>query len=250
LLDSGSTGAGETLLSLEGISGGYAGHAVVTGLSLELRRGEIACIIGPNGAGKSTLVRCITGDAQLLRGRVLLEGSDITGVPTDRLISRGLGWVPQLQDVFPTLTVRENLEVGGYTLRARDVHARVGEVMDLFPMLRALATRLASRLSGGERKILALGRAIMTRPAVMLLDEPTASLSPEMARVVLHDYVRTLAGQGVAVLLIEQRAVEAAAVADWVHVMVGGRLRVSEPASKVASWEDIGQLYLGAQDIA
>jgi ABC-type branched-subunit amino acid transport system ATPase component len=114
LLDSGSTGAGETLLSLEGISGGYAGHAVVTGLSLELRRGEIACIIGPNGAGKSTLVRCITGDAQLLRGRVLLEGSDITGVPTDRLISRGLGWVPQLQDVFPTLTVRENLEVGGY----------------------------------------------------------------------------------------------------------------------------------------
>jgi branched-chain amino acid transport system ATP-binding protein len=122
--------------------------------------------------------------------------------------------------------------------------------MDLFPMLRALATRLASRLSGGERKILALGRAIMTRPAVMLLDEPTASLSPEMARVVLHDYVRTLAGQGVAVLLIEQRAVEAAAVADWVHVMVGGRLRVSEPASKVASWEDIGHLYLGAQDIA
>jgi ABC-type branched-subunit amino acid transport system ATPase component len=237
-------------LSLEEVSGGYAGHPVVREVSLGLRRGEIACIIGPNGAGKSTLVRCVTGDAQLLGGRVWLDGVDITAVPADRLVGRGLGWVPQLQDVFPTLTVRENLEMGGYTLRAGAVHARVAEVMDLFPMLTALATRLANRLSGGERKILALGRAIMTRPGVMLLDEPTAGLSPEMARVVLQDYVRALAGAGVAVLLIEQRAVEAAAVADWVHVMVGGRLRVSEPASAVTGWDDIGRLFLGAEGTA
>jgi branched-chain amino acid transport system ATP-binding protein len=248
LSDSRTTGS-DALLSLEEVSGGYAGHEVVSGVSLGLRRGEIACIIGPNGAGKSTLVRCVTRDAQLLGGRVWLDGADITGVPADRLVGRGLGWVPQLQDVFPALTVRENLEMGGYTLRAGAVQARVAEVMDLFPMLRALATRLASRLSGGERKILALGRAIMTRPAVMLLDEPTAGLSPEMARVVLQDYVRALAGAGVAVLLIEQRAVEAAAVADWVHVMVSGRLRVSEPASAVTSWEDIGRLFLGAEGI-
>ena len=117
-------------------------------------------------------------------------------------------------------------------------------------MLTALATRLANRLSGGERKILALGRAIMTRPAAMLLDEPTASLSPEMARVVLQDYLRALAGASVAVLLIEQRAVEAAGVADWVHVMVGGRLRVSEPTSVITGCEDIGRLFLGAEGIA
>jgi len=244
-----SAGRG-TLLSLDGICGGYAGHAVVKDVSLELKRGEIACIIGPNGAGKSTLVRCVTGDAELLAGRVRLNEADITGVRADRLVRLGLGWVPQLQDVFPTLTVRENLEVGGYTLKAAEAQLRVAEVMDLFPMLRTLSTRPASRLSGGERKILALGRAIMTRPAVLLLDEPTASLSTEMARVVLQDCVRALAGEGVAVLLIEQRAVEAVAVADWVHVMVGGTLRVSKPASVVASWEDIGRLFLGAQGIA
>ncbi len=247
--DSGPTGT-DALLSLQEVSGGYAGHAVVSGVSLGLRKGEIACIIGPNGAGKSTLVRCVTRDAQLLGGRVWLDGADITRVPADRLAGCGLGWVPQLRDVFPALTVRENLEMGGYRLRASAVQARMAEVMDLFPMLRALATRLASRLSGGERKILALGRAIMARPAVMLLDEPTASLSPEMARVVLHDYVRALAGAGVAVLLIEQRAVEAVAVADWVHVMVSGRLRVSEPASAITGWEDIGRLFLGAEGTA
>jgi ABC-type branched-subunit amino acid transport system ATPase component len=234
---------------LEAVSGGYAGHAVVRDVSLELRRGEIACIIGPNGAGKSTLVRCVTRDAQLLGGQVWLDGADITRVPADRLARHGLGWVPQLKDVFPALTVRENLEMGGYTLRSSAVQARVGEVMDLFPTLAALAPRLASRLSGGERKILALARAIMARPAVMLLDEPTASLSPEMARTVLQDQVRALADAGVAVLLIEQRAVEAAAVADWVHVMAGGRLRVSEPASAVGGWEDIGRLFLGAEGI-
>jgi branched-chain amino acid transport system ATP-binding protein len=246
----GSTAGPDVLLSLEEVSGGYAGHAVVSGVSLALRRGEIACIIGPNGAGKSTLVRCVTRDAQLLGGRVWLDGEDITRMPAERLVGRGLGWVPQLQDVFPALTVRENLEMGGYTLRASAVQTRVAEVMELFPMLRTLTTRPASRLSGGERKILALGRAVMTRPAVMLLDEPTANLSPEMARVVLQDYVRALAGAGVAVLLIEQRAVEAVGVADWVHVMVGGRLRVSEPASAVTGWEDIGRLFLGSEGIA
>ena len=245
-----SSAVGGALLSLQEVSGGYAGHPVVRGVSLELRRGEIACIIGPNGAGKSTLVRCVTRDAELLGGRVWLDGADITRVPADRLARSGLGWVPQLRDVFPALTVRENLEMGGYTLRASAVHTRVAEVMDLFPMLAALAPRLASRLSGGERKILALGRAIMPRPAVMLLDEPTASLSPEMARLVLHDYVRALARSGVAMLLIEQRAVDAIAVADWVHVMVGGRLRASEPASAVTGWEDIGRLFLGAEGTA
>jgi ABC-type branched-subunit amino acid transport system ATPase component len=237
-------------LRVENLTVRYGALVALERLSWSVEAGEILGIIGPNGAGKSTLVRCITGDAQLLGGRVWLDGADITRVPADRLVGRGLGWVPQLQDVFPALTVRENLEMGGYTLRASAVQARVAEVMELFPMLGTLASRLASRVSGGERKILALGRAIMTRPAVMLLDEPTASLSPEMARVVLQDYVRALAGAGVAVLLIEQRAVEAAGVADWVHVMVRGRLRVSEPASAITGWEDIGRLFLGAEGIA
>ena len=170
--------ANEAVLAIVDLSAGYAGHAVVIEVSLSLPAGEVVCIIGPNGAGKSTLLKGVTRDAQRHSGRVWLNGQDISDVAANRLASRGLGWVPQLDDVFPTLTVRENLEMGGYLLSRAQVKARVEEATGVFPLLAPLMRSAAGRISGGARKVLALGRALMTNPAVLLPDEPSAGLSP------------------------------------------------------------------------
>jgi ABC-type branched-subunit amino acid transport system ATPase component len=234
-------------LVLEEVSAGYANHAVVRDVSMTVSSGEIACIVGPNGAGKSTLLRAITRDAQLLAGRVLLRGEDISRTAGNDLVRRGLAWVPQLDDVFATLTVRENLELGGFLLPRRDVAGRVQEVLDVFPLLGGLVRRTAGRLSGGERKLLAMARALMPQPSAVLLDEPTAGLSPEMTQLVLGEHIPALAKRGVAVLLVEQRALEAIATATHVHVMVAGAIRVSKPASEVHDWDELARLFLGEE---
>jgi ABC-type branched-subunit amino acid transport system ATPase component len=230
---------------IDGVSAGYANHAVVRDVSLSVGAGEISCVVGPNGAGKSTLLRGITRDAQLLGGRVLLSGEDISQTPGNQLVQRGLAWVPQLDDVFATLTVRENLELGGYLLARKQVRQRVREVLEVFPLLGGLADRVAGRLSGGERKLLAIARALMPTPSVVLLDEPTAGLSPEMTDLVLNVHITELGRRGVAVLLVEQRALEAIAIASHVHVMVGGLVRVSRPAEEIRDWEELARLFLG-----
>lgn len=232
-------------LVVEHVSAGYRGNPVIEDVSLSVRAGEVSCVVGPNGAGKSTLLRAITRDAQLLGGHVRLSGEDISTVAGSDLVRRGLAWVPQLDDIFPTLTVRENLELGGYLLPKRRVPERVQEVFDMFPLLAPLASRLAGRLSGGERKLLAFGRALMPSPTAILLDEPTVGLSPEMANLVLHTHVSELRRSGVAVLLVEQRALEAVAVSSEVHVMVDGRLRVSRPAHLLNDWDELARLFLG-----
>ena len=232
-------------LVIDGVSAGYANHAVVRDVSLSVAAGEISCVVGPNGAGKSTLLRGITRDAQLLGGRVLLSGEDISQTPGNQLVQRGLAWVPQLDDVFATLTVRENLELGGYLLARRQVRQRVREVLEVFPLLGGLADRVAGRLSGGERKLLAIARALMPTPSVVLLDEPTAGLSPEMTDLVLNVHITELGRRGVAVLLVEQRALEAIAISSHVHVMVGGLVRVSRPAEEIRDWEELARLFLG-----
>ena len=240
-----SVSAASPELVIDGVSAGYANHAVVQEVSLSVAAGEIGCLVGPNGAGKSTLLRGITRDAQLLGGRVLLRGEDISQTPGNQLVQRGLAWVPQLDDVFATLTVRENLELGGYLLPRRQVGQRVRDVLDVFPLLGGLANRVAGRLSGGERKLLAIARALMPKPSVVLLDEPTAGLSPEMTDLVLKVHIAELGKRGVAVLLVEQRALEAIAIASHVHVMVGGLVRVSRPADEIRDWEELARLFLG-----
>jgi ABC-type branched-subunit amino acid transport system ATPase component len=176
---------------------------------------------------------------------VLLGGEDISQTPGNQLVRRGLAWVPQLDDVFATLTVRENLELGGYLLPRKQVRQRVREVLDVFPLLGGLAGRVAGRLSGGERKLLAIARALMPTPSVVLLDEPTAGLSPEMTDLVLNVHITELGKRGVAVLLVEQRALEAIAIASHVHVMVGGLVRVSRPAGEIRDWDELARLFLG-----
>ncbi len=235
------------LLRVEDLTAGYGRDPVIAGISLRFRAGEIACIIGPNGAGKSTLLKAITNEAVILGGRVELRGQNITRLPAAELARRGVGWVPQLNDVFSTLTVRENLEMGGYQMPPREVSERVEQVLALFPILRPLEHRTAGKLSGGERKVLALGRALMPKPSVLLLDEPTASLSPEMSSLVLEDCVRALAAQGVGVVLVEQRALAALKISQRGYVLVGGQLAVEGRADELLKQGNIGSVFLGAQ---
>jgi branched-chain amino acid transport system ATP-binding protein len=234
-------------LALEAVSAGYGGHEVVHGASLTVEPRQITCIVGPNGAGKSTLLRAITGDAQFLGGRVWLGREDISRTPSNELVKRGLAWVPQLDDVFPTLTVRENLELGGYLLPRRRVATRLEEVLDLFPLLAGLTARVAGRLSGGERKLLAIARALMPSPSALLLDEPTAGLSPEMANLVLQHQIPRLRDSGVALLVVEQRAIEAIEISSRVHVMVSGVIRASRNAEELRDWDELARLFLGEE---
>lgn len=233
-------------LAVEHISAGYGGVPVVDDVSLAVPAGQVSCLIGPNGAGKSTLLRAITRDAQVLGGHVFLGGRDITTAPATDLVRRGLAWVPQLDDIFPTLSVRENLELGGYTMPKRESARRAAKILEEFPLLGALATRLAGRLSGGERKVLAIARALMPQPTSLLLDEPTAGLSPEMTEAVLNQ-IDGLRRGGVAILLVEQRALEAIAVSSQVHVMVDGQLRLSRQADLVPGWDELARIFLGEQ---
>ncbi len=232
-------------LVLDRVSAGYGGAAVIEDVSLSVRSGQVSCVVGPNGAGKSTLLRAVTRDAELISGRITLDGRDISRIAGNDLVRRGLGWVPQLDDVFPILTVKENLELGGYSLAKHEARRRVEEVIAIFPLLGELLSRTAGQLSGGERKLLAIGRALVPGPSAVLLDEPTAGLSPEMTKLVLHTHVAELRRSGVAVLLVEQRALEAIAVSSEVHVMVDGRLKVSKPAHLLANGDELARLFLG-----
>lgn len=235
----------QPVLEVHDLVAGYGAAPIVHGVDVSVGAGEVATIVGPNGAGKSTLLKAITGQCEILGGSVRLDGDDVTGLRGDRLARRGIGYVPQVKDVFGALTVQDNLEMGGYLLPRRDVAGRVDEVLATFPALAQMRTRTASKLSGGERKMLAIARVLMLRPHVIILDEPTANLAPALARDVLEHQVRALAQAGSAVVLVEQRASEALAVGDWGYLLVAGRLSVSAAASELLAREDIGELFLG-----
>lgn len=214
-------------------------------ISMSVGRGEIVAVLGPNGAGKSTLLKAVMGNLAVSAGSVQFDEQDITGMTTDGLARMGVGYVPQVRDVFAKLRVRENLEMGGYLLDAATVRSRIDEVIDLFPALAQLLERPATNLSGGERKMLAIGRVLMLHPTIMVLDEPTAGLSPELSRKLLHEYIRGLAATGIAILLVEQKALAALEMADWAHVLVSGRTRMDGAASDLLNDEDFGAAFLG-----
>ncbi len=233
-------------LFVEKLSAGYGSVPVVSDVALTVGRGEVVSMIGPNGAGKSTLVKSLVGVVPLMNGNVRLGETDISKARGDRLARMGVGYVPQTNDVFNTLTVAENLEIGGYLLAGASLRDRVNEVLRAFPALAAMRDRTASKLSGGERKMLAFGRALMVQPSVLLLDEPTSNLTRELAELLLRDHVRRIADGGAAVLLVEQRAIEALGISDWAYVLVAGSVRLSAPAREILSREDLGEVFLGA----
>ena len=235
----------EPYLSVHNLSAGYNRVPIVHGVSLQVGLGEVTLVMGPNGAGKSTLIKAITGELAALGGRVELDGHDVTNDREEDRNAAGIGYVPQVRDVFGPLTVAENLEMGGYRLRKPDIAQREDEIFELFPQLPALRRRLARTLSGGERKMLAIGRALMAQPRLMLLDEPTAGLAPSVARSVLHDIVSRLAASGRAVLLIEQRVSLGLEVSSWGYVLTDGRLRLEESCEDLRARPDLATLFLG-----
>lgn len=235
-------------LVLRDMSAGYGGVPIVAHVDLQVGLGEVVTIIGPNGAGKSTLVKAVIGEVGVLGGTIELSGADVTGLPAEQLARRGIGYVPQSKDVFDTLTVLENLEMGGFLLNRRQFQQRVALVYDRFPRLHERRNQMASKLSGGERKMLAIGRTLLMQPSLLVLDEPTAGLSPIISQLVLTDHVRELATDGTSVLLIEQKASEALAVSDWTYCLVDGQVRVSASAAEVAQRPDIGEILLGRKD--
>jgi branched-chain amino acid transport system ATP-binding protein len=235
----------EPYLVIEQVTAGYGPVPTITGVSVQVGRGEVVSVLGPNGAGKSTLLKAITGKLRHMTGRIRLGGEDISHLRGERLAGKGLGYVPQTNDVFDTLSVIENLEVGGYLLPRASVAAQIEKVLAIFPALSRMTGRTASKLSGGERKMVAIARALMLSPSALLLDEPTANLSVELAGTVLREHVRRLADTGCAVLLVEQRALEALRVSDYAYVMVAGSVEVQAPAAELIERRDIGEIFLG-----
>jgi branched-chain amino acid transport system ATP-binding protein len=237
-------------MNAESVTAGYGGVPVIRDVSIAVGPGEIVAIIGPNGAGKSTLLKALVGILRITEGRVLLGGDDITNRPPEELARRGVGYVPQVNDIFEPLTALENLEMGGYLLPRNLIHDRVAEVGKVFPALPPLLKRRADKLSGGERKMLAIARVLMLDPAVLILDEPTANLSPKLADGLLREHVTRLAGLGKAVLLVEQRARAALQIAGWTNVLVSGTTRLEGRPDELLRRPDFEELFLGAGPVA
>ena len=233
------------LLEFQSLTAGYNDIPVTTEISLAVSKAEIVALLGPNGAGKSTLLKALTGEARIFSGSVLLRGEDVTGWAPEHLARLGVGYVPQNDNVFPSLTVLENLQMGAFLAPRRQAAQKIEAILQQFPPLRALLRRDVSQLSGGERRLVAIGRALVLSPQVLLLDEPTANLSPSNARSVLTEYVTQVAEAGTGVLLVEQRAKEALEIAHLAYVMSGGRIEVSGSPSALLERADIGRLFLG-----
>jgi ABC-type branched-subunit amino acid transport system ATPase component len=232
-------------LLVEDLSAGYGGAPIVNGASARVGLGEIVTLVGPNGAGKSTFLKAIVGMIPSIDGRVVLEGEDVTNMRADHLAKRGVGYVPQVRDVFDTLTVYDNLEMGGYLVARADIPARVEAVLAIFPALTRMLKRTASKLSGGERKMLAIARVLMLQPQLLVLDEPTSNLSSELSTMLLQDHVQRLGDSGVAVLIVEQKALAALAISDWAYVMAAGTMKYSSKAKELLARPDLGEVFLG-----
>ncbi|WP_192912527.1 ABC transporter ATP-binding protein [Paracraurococcus ruber] len=239
------TDAAAPLLRVEGVIGGYgAADEILKGIDLSLPPGRMAAIVGPNGAGKSTLLKAIAGLVTLKSGRILLDGAPLSGLPPRAVAARGIAFVPQEANIFPSLTVRENLEIGGTLAPPGEVAARLAALLDRFPVLAEKRRRAARTLSGGQRQVLAMAMALMVKPRLLLLDEPSAGLSP-LAAETLFDGIAAIHAEGTAILMVEQNALEALAIAEEGVVLVDGRVARTGDARVLASDPEVRRLFLG-----
>jgi branched-chain amino acid transport system ATP-binding protein/neutral amino acid transport system ATP-binding protein len=233
------------LLEVEALVGGYgAADEILKGITLGLAPRRMAAIVGPNGAGKSTLLKAIAGLLRPKSGSVRMAGEMLTGLPPRGVAARGIAFVPQEANIFPSLSVRENLEMGGYLEPRATVRRRVEGLFTRFPMLAEKRRRAARTLSGGQRQILAMGMALMVEPRLLLLDEPSAGLSPKAAES-LFDGIAAIHAEGTAILMVEQNALEALAIAEEGIVLVDGRVARTGPAADLAGDPEVRRLFLG-----
>ena len=231
-------------LVVEDLAVYYGKRRAVDGVSLTVGRGEIVSLLGANGSGKSTTLRAISGLVRPARGRILYEGRDITRAPADAIVASGVGHVPEGREVFAEFTVRENLLVGGHTVPRRDVAQRLEGAFGLFPVLRERQLQLAGTLSGGEQQMLAIARALMTRPRLLLLDEPSLGLAPMLSREIFRT-IRRINATGVAVLLVEQNARRALRLAGRGYVLETGRVVAAGTCGELGEDSRVRAAYLG-----
>lgn len=230
-------------LSVQGLTAGYGGPPIIEQVSVKASRGEITAIVGPNGAGKSTLLKTVAGLIRPTAGKVFVEGKEVSGLPAEKLVRRGIAYVPQVENVFPDLTVRENLDMGGY-VRKSGVRERIEQLFLLFPDLKVASHRKASTLSGGQRTMLALARGLMVDPAVLILDEPSAGLSPRFQGLI-WERIEQIRATNVAVLIVEQNTRETLRHAQWAYVLVLGKNRLEGPGHDLLSDDEVINLYVG-----
>ncbi len=231
------------LLEARGITAGYGGGDILTEVDVSVQEGEIVSLIGPNGAGKSTVMKTIFGLLRPRLGTVSLSGEDITGLSPDRIVHKGVSYVPQTDNVFTTLTVMENLEMGAF-IRQDDYRPRVAQVLELFPDLKRFLNKKAGALSGGQRQMVAMGRALMLDPRLLMLDEPSAGLAPKLVGMIFEK-VKEVNQTGVSILMVEQNARAALMLSDRGYVLATGKNRYEDSGEALLANEEIGKLYLG-----
>jgi len=233
----------EPFLIGEGMTGGYGGADILHGCTLAVEKGEIAVIVGPNGAGKSTAMKAVFGMLKLRQGRVRLAGEDITGLTPQARVVKGMGFVPQTSNIFTSMTVEENLEMGAF-IRTDDYAGTLEQVYDLFPILKQKRNQPAGELSGGQRQQVAVGRALMTQPRVLMLDEPTAGVSP-IVMDELFDRIIEVARTGISILMVEQNARQALEIADKGYVLVQGANRFTDTGKALLADPEVRRSFLG-----
>ncbi|MCE8471271.1 ABC transporter ATP-binding protein, partial [Rhodovulum sulfidophilum] len=225
------------------MTGGYGGADILHGCTVAVEKGEIAVIVGPNGAGKSTAMKAVFGMLDIHSGAVRLNGEDITRLSPQARVAKGMAFVPQTQNIFTSMTVEENLEMGAF-LRRDDISATIEEVYQLFPILREKRRQAAGELSGGQRQQVAVGRALMTRPSVLMLDEPTAGVSP-IVMDELFDRIIEVARTGISILMVEQNARQALEIADKGYVLVQGRNAYTDTGRALLDDPEVRRTFLG-----
>jgi len=232
-----------TYLTAQHMTGGYGGADILHSCNLAVDRGQIAVIVGPNGAGKSTAMKAVFGMLDLREGAVTLDGRDITGLSPQQRVHAGMGFVPQTSNVFVSMSVEENLEMGAY-IREDDFSETMEQIFGLFPILKQKRRQPAGELSGGQRQQVAVGRALMTRPQLLMLDEPTAGVSP-IVMDELFDKILEVAATGIAILMVEQNARQALNIADRGYVLVQGRNRYTDTGEALLADPEVRRTFLG-----
>jgi branched-chain amino acid transport system ATP-binding protein len=233
------------MLSVKNLKVTYGRIAAITDVSFEVPAGKIVCLIGANGAGKTTTLRAVSGLEVPAGGSVTFKGKDITGVPAHELVARGISHVPEGRKIFPTLTVRENLELAGWTVKDKtEVKRRMEEVFEMLPRIKERIGQLGGTLSGGEQQMLAVGRAMVTGGDILLLDEPSMGLAPVLVDEIF-DKIIAINKKGTTILLVEQNASEALEIADFAYVLEVGYTTISGPAKEIAADPRVREAYLG-----
>ncbi|MEE9418533.1 MAG: ABC transporter ATP-binding protein [Desulfatiglandaceae bacterium] len=232
------------VLKAEDITAGYTEVDILHHVGIRVKSGEIVSVIGPNGAGKSTLLKTIFGILRPREGSVTLKDQDITGLKPDKIVRKGISYVPQVDNIFPSMTIQENLEMGAF-VRDDDYSQRMDEIYELFPILKERKKQKAGQLSGGQRQMVAMGRALMLNPQVLLLDEPSAGLAPLLVSTIFEK-IKEINASGVAMIIVEQNARQALKMAHYGYVLAMGRNVLDDDGDSLLDNEEVGRLYLGA----